>query len=152
MTPRSRDSDDRLSWITSALIAAACVLWWTFARSDRVAAFVFDIRDGQPVFDSLYLFRRVVFVRIAGVACAVALISAGFAMRKRPVRGTWGTLLFVGAAAGSFVLLWSTGRSMAGKPVLSVEGLVSLGIYMVGLAAWLLRRRAEIRQRVPIEP
>jgi hypothetical protein len=141
---RSASRGEALSWITSGVMASACVLWLTFARAEQVAAIALNLGPGQPIHGVDFSWRRVLAVRGAGVAMAVALTLGGIVLRKQPLDGrSLGAWLHLLAGLGTVLAVMLIAREMRGRPVTADMWFVYAGVTS-GLvtAFWRARRRS----------
>jgi hypothetical protein len=143
MTSRSR----RNGWsaIAGGAIGATCILWWTFARTEDVAAFVFSIRPGQPIYDLHFMFKRIVVVWIVGTVLAAGMIAFPIAVR-RPAEGNrvrdaepWWVFAF---GLQITVLVFLTGLALTGRDPFSLDAaLTSVGLLLAAVGSFWRRRR-----------
>lgn len=149
MPSRSRRNATASSAIALGGIGSACVLWWTFARTEDVAAFVFSIRPGQRVHDLHWWFNRIAAVWIAGIVLAAGMIGIAIAVRRRAAgerdrdAETWWSFAFALPIA---VLVFLTVVAIMGRDPFSLDaGIACVAALLAAVVSFWRGRRREVR-------
>jgi hypothetical protein len=143
------------AWLELAVVAASCVLWWAFARSEELAMALFGSEAERAFYELDYAFERVLAVWTLGVGLAAGLLTGAVVLRRIPAPpGSPQGWIYV---AVSFAVLGAailTARAATRRPLLDANAAVSLATGAALLGALEVRATANARRRTAgrIEP